>query len=114
MDVHPAYAFFGTLEILFIATASCVLIASVAALIFSLIEQGEGTYLAKYAHIWIALVGFGLPVSIVSVVAGYATGHSRAPAVGSVLPAVLSLVGGLTIYVFGTEAKNKWIVGYCV
>jgi hypothetical protein len=30
------------------------------------------------------------------------------------VPAVLTLVGGLHIYLFGVEAKNRIVVGYCV
>ena len=33
---------------------------------------------------------------------------------GSILPAALALIGGLNIYVFGTEAKHKALIAYCV
>jgi hypothetical protein len=38
---------------------------------------------------------------------------SRAGAVGNVLAAVLTLIGGLNIYVFGTDNKHKALVAYC-
>jgi hypothetical protein len=39
---------------------------------------------------------------------------SRTTAVGTVLPAVLALIGGLNIYVFGTDIKYRNLVCYCV
>src|SRR5262249_17785226 len=55
-----------------------------------------------------------VPVSLVAFSAGFLTGISRAPAVGTVLPAILTLVAGLGVYVFGTDNRYKVVVGYCV
>jgi hypothetical protein len=41
-------------------------------------------------------------------------GISRSPAVGTVVPAVLTLIGGLSIYIFGTESRFKVVVGFSV
>jgi hypothetical protein len=57
---------------------------------------------------------FGVPISLLAFVTGYLTGMSRTGAVGNVLPAVLAFIGGMNIYVFGTENKHKMIIGYCV
>jgi hypothetical protein len=55
----------------------------------------------------------GIPISLIGFLMGYLTGISRAPAVGNVLPAVLTLIGGLSIYIFGTQSSYKVLVGYC-
>jgi hypothetical protein len=59
-------------------------------------------------------LAFGVPVGLLAFSSGFLTGLSRAPAVGSVMPAALALVGGLNIYAFGTETKYKVVIGYCV
>lgn len=56
----------------------------------------------------------GVPVALVAYGAGLLTGLSRAPAVGTVLPATLAVVAGLNVYLFGTDSKYKVAVGYCV
>src|SRR4051812_11671704 len=58
--------------------------------------------------------GFGIPVGAVAYGAGVLTGLSRSPAVGSVMPAVLAMIAGLSVYVFGTENRYKVLVGYSV
>lgn len=38
----------------------------------------------------------------------------RISTIGSVLPAVLTLIGGLNLYVFGTDQKYRVLISYCV
>lgn len=52
--------------------------------------------------------------SMLGLVAGYLTGFSRSPAVGAVLPAVLSLVAGLAVFLMGKDAANRAIIGLTV
>ena len=59
-------------------------------------------------------VMFGIPISLLAYVTGYLTSLSRTAVVGSVLPAVLALIGGVNIYVFGTNTTHKVVVGFCV
>jgi hypothetical protein len=68
----------------------------------------------EFLKILFYYAGFGLPVALVAYAAGLLTGLSRAPALGSVLPAILALIAGLNIYVFGSENKYKVVVGYCL
>lgn len=49
------------------------------------------------------LISFSL--SLLGMVTGNLTGLSRDSSVGSVLPAVLGLVGGMAVYVFGKEGR---------
>lgn len=64
-------------------------------------------------------VGYSLPIVLLAFVAGYLTGISRSPAVGTVVPAVLTFVAALNVWVIavrgsGTVAENKIAVGYSV
>ena len=59
-------------------------------------------------------LAFSAPISVLAFVSGYLTGVSRGGVVGNVLPAVLSLIGGIGLYVFGTENRFKIVIGYCV
>jgi len=59
--------------------------------------------------------GVGLPIAWIGYGTGFLTGISRnSSAVGSLLPAVLALIGGLSVYAFGTDSKFRFVVGYCV
>ena len=55
-----------------------------------------------------------LAFSMLGLVAGYLTGFSRQPAVGAVLPAVLSLIGGLAVFLVGRDKASRTVVGLCV
>jgi hypothetical protein len=83
------------------------------ALAYSL-QAGEGTIFERFRRNILPGIGYSLPTVIVAFIAGYLTGISRAPAVGNVIPAVLALIGGLNIYLFGVEARNRALVGYSV
>lgn len=55
-----------------------------------------------------------LAFSMLGLVAGYLTGFSRSPAVGAVLPAVLSLVGGLAVFLMEKDARSRTTVSLSV
>ena len=55
-----------------------------------------------------------LAFSMLGIVTGFLTGLSRTAAVGFVLPAVLSLVGGLAIFLIGSDSKRRIIVSLSV
>lgn len=57
-----------------------------------------------------ALVAF----SLLGIVTGTLAGFSRQPVVGAILPPVLSLVGGLAIYLVGKDSENRVLVSFCV
>lgn len=52
--------------------------------------------------------------SMLGLVTGYLTGFSRSPAVGAVLPAVLSLVAGMAVFLMGKDAASRMIVALSV
>lgn len=55
-----------------------------------------------------------LSVSILGGVAGYAGGLSRVGVVGEIIPAALSLVGGVVVYVFGVNQSKGATVAVLV
>ena len=83
------------------------------ALAYSLYGAKESYCERLKANIAVAL-GFSIPVALIAYVAGYLAGVSRAPAVGTIVPAVLALFGGLNIYFFGTESPYRALVGFSV
>jgi len=76
--------------------------------------KGTASYREKLARNIVPAFGYSVPTVFVAYIAGYLTGASRAPAVANVVPAVLTLLGGLNIYFFGIESINRAIVGYSV
>lgn len=46
-------------------------------------------------------------MTLLGAVIGYLTGLSRAPAVSSVLPSALSLLGGLVLYIFTRKPQSR-------
>jgi hypothetical protein len=55
-----------------------------------------------------------LAFSMLGIVTGYLTGFSREPVVGAVLPAVLSLFGGLAAFLIGRDKGNQVVVSLAV
>src|SRR5690242_19244484 len=86
----------------------CVLIG---ALFAAAISRTSGE---PFSKVFVYYTAFSIPVALVAYVAGDSTGISRAPAVANVVPAVLTLIAGVAVYVFGTDNTYKAVVGYCV
>lgn len=59
---------------------------------------------------WIVLLGF----AVLGAITGFLTGMSRSPAVGTVLPAVLSLVGGIAVFMLSKDGKVRDFVSRSV
>jgi len=75
------------------------------ALFFGIVRPKEGK-----RELILLLAAF----SMLGLVAGYLTGFSRSPAVGAVLPAVLSLVAGLSVFLMEKDAASRVIVSLSV
>jgi hypothetical protein len=109
---------FGPAELAFFSVVINPLVVGLVsgvtlALTYSLIN-GDLSYTAKFKPNILPALGYCIPIALIGYLTGYLTGISRAPAVGSIVPAVLVLIGGLNIYFFGTDGKNKAIVGYTI
>jgi hypothetical protein len=86
---------------------SCLGFALVFAVVLRVMSDEQG-----YWKIFTYYFFFTLPVSLIAFLAGDLTGLSRSPTVGAVLAAVLSLLAGLMVYVFGSDNRFKIVVGY--
>ncbi|MEO1027586.1 MAG: hypothetical protein AAFX02_00885 [Pseudomonadota bacterium] len=75
-------------------------IASAFLLVSMLVQR-----LSSADIVYLFIVFFSL--SAVGTVSGFSAGMSRAAAVGAVVPAVLSLIGGVVIYLFGASNTRK-------
>jgi len=94
-----------TLELLF----KPILLASAASVILSLIlSMGEsrGRYQSRFVGNLKRVVSFCLPIVMLGFASGYLTGISRVAAVGNLIPAMLTLVGGLSIFLFKTRSDS--------
>ncbi|WAP66978.1 hypothetical protein [Jiella pelagia] len=63
------------------------------------------------------LIGISIPllsVCLLGIVAGYSGGNSRVSAVGDIIPAALSILAGLSLYLFGVETKNNLSISFLV
>jgi hypothetical protein len=94
------------------------LISAVSAFIMgagtSLFFRENDTASRRFTRVTWLYFFVALPNTILGFTVGFLIGVSRSPAIGTVIPAVLTLIGGLGIYVFGTENRFKVIVGYSV
>jgi hypothetical protein len=115
MDIYVPEA---VLRQLIVTVALCAALAATAGW---LIDLAAGVARSGWWQIdWSRAVGrflilFGatLPIALTAYVAGYLATMNRVSAIGNVLPAVLALIGGANVYVFGSDTKNRALVGYC-
>src|SRR5258708_16188199 len=85
----------------------------VTAAIISALVYGTGTWNEAFDErrgIYRVLIAF----SALGLITGIVGGDSREPAVGAILPAVLSLVGGIAIYLIGKDVSQRVLVGLSI
>ena len=56
----------------------------------------------------------GVPFAIVGIAAGYMTGLSRESAVGALIPAALTIIGGLGIYLYGKSKRAAILATFTI
>ncbi|MDN3273460.1 hypothetical protein QWJ07_04335 [Frankia sp. RB7] len=93
-----------------LAFAGAVLMALLGSIFF----RDDRGFVAEFGKVLAYYFPAGIPIALVGYSVGFLTGISRSPAIGNLLPAVLALIGGLSVYVFGTTTTYKALVGYCV
>src|SRR5712692_7597343 len=81
-------------------------IAGIAFIAFSRLSGGRD-YARKYGVGFVAAVLVSVPVTLVAYVAGYLTGVTGSAAIGNLMPAVLALIGGFNVYLFGARVRNR-------
>lgn len=94
--------------------AIVIMVSTILAMITvfaSLFKLREGTF--SWSEL---LIGIGnlVALSLVGAVAGYTGGLSRVGVVGEVIPAALSIIGGLAIYLFGVKKVESGILPIAV
>lgn len=89
------------------------ILAFVVAAFFSFINRSI-SYKEKLLRNFSALFAISMPIALLGYVAGYLTGLSRSPTVGTIVPAVLTLIGGFGVYLFDTEPKKRILIGYTI
>jgi hypothetical protein len=94
----------------------CIVIAGGVSLFISLVEWQFRSLdlLDRICRNFGWLIAVSFPIALVAYFLGYVTSYSRSPAVGTVVPATLALIGGLNIYMFGTDSRHRGLVTYCV
>ena len=55
-----------------------------------------------------------IPVVLIAYVAGYLTAVNGSAAVGNLMPAVLALIGGFNVYLFGAKIHNRPMSIYAI
>ena len=83
------------------------------ATLFSFLGHGL-TYQQKFRANILPAVGYSLPVVALGYTIGYLAASARSADLSSLIPPVMTLVGGVSVYSFGLDMRNKVIVGYCV
>jgi hypothetical protein len=96
-----------------------IILATIFGVIYFLVRLIYGGIYTRRRVIEIAwsAVGYSIPIVSLAFVAGYLTGISRSPAVGAVVPAVLTMIGALNVFVFGvmkSTGETRIAVGYTV
>jgi UDP-N-acetylmuramyl pentapeptide phosphotransferase/UDP-N-acetylglucosamine-1-phosphate transferase len=112
-----------TIALLVTATILAIIISFVVTAVLSFFDSkfyGANKFvdcLKRYSNSFLKilppLIGYSIPISIIGYLAGYLTAYSRTGAVGNVLPAIIAIIGGLNVYIFGSDARYKSLVAYC-
>ena len=103
----------GLLKVIFSSVILSTLFSLVFSLLFSFIGGISGLC-GRFSVNFLACFSYGTPVILVGYVSGFLGGLSRAGVMGNLLPALLSLLGAILVYVFGSDVKHARIISYCV
>jgi len=103
-----------TLNLLFSTLLLSVLASLIAGTAFAFFETALASVPKQALWNAVRLLGFSFPIALVAYIAGFLSTMGRTSAIGTILPAVLTLVGGLNLYVFGSDNKYRILISYCV
>lgn len=103
-----------TINVIVISIIICTIVSAAVGFLISFFEVELSAVPKRGAKNAAILFAFGFPVALVAYISGYLATMSRATAIGTLLPSVLALIGGLNIYVFGSDNKYKFIISYCI
>jgi hypothetical protein len=103
------------LETIVLINVSLV-VATLVAAIGALIRYTTRAPGGKVGVLWIGKLGIfaGVPFSIIGMTSGYLTGLSRVSAISTLVPAGLTLIGGVAVYLFGKGGKTAVLAAFAV
>lgn len=110
-DFNPAS--FTVIELIYPVLLAAVGAACLA-IVSTIFLRGDEGFVAELRRVFSYYCLSGIPIALIGYAIGFLAGISRSPAIGSVIPAVLAVVGGLSVYAFGSDNKYKAVVGYSV
>jgi hypothetical protein len=113
---HDALFALASLAILAGPAMLSFALASVVALVAAIHERPDDTegFAGRLgSRAWEYLPAI-VPVLLLGFMIGYTTGVSRQPIAGTLLTVCLTLIGGLTAYLFGKDNSNRALVAFCV
>ena len=107
-DAVQSITFAGLL--LAISLALYCIIGLATKIIFFIVERWSFHYVEiSGANLWA-----GLPLGVAGMIAGFITGLSRAPAVSALVPAALTLTGGVALYLIRKDRSQAVAVGLAI
>jgi hypothetical protein len=59
-------------------------------------------------------MGYSLPIALLGFVAGYLTGTNQVPLIGNIMQAILTVAGGLQIYLVGQKSRERAFLGFAI
>lgn len=113
MDIYQSPEM-TTLQLILISVVISMAAAMIYGAAYTWWNRGEESGRIRFLKNTKILLGYGLPVSFVAFGSGYMAGMSRTGVIGNLVPAIVSLLGASLIYVFGSDAKYRNIVAYCI
>lgn len=93
--------------------AFAVLVSFVLASIYVTLGNRDAVWQDFVAILKTCLI-CSIPIAMLGYATGFLTGISRSPAVGTVIPGVLALVGGFAVYIFGTDNAGRGPVAFSI
>lgn len=99
-----------------IVVSLAIVIASFIAALGGFIRYATRAPGSTISVLWLMRLGLfvGVPFSIVGMINGYMTGSSRVSAISNLVPAALTLVGGIAVYVFTKGGKPSVMAAFAV
>jgi hypothetical protein len=106
---------FSLLEVV-VLTGLSIVVASLITAVGGLIRYTTRPSGSAVSVVWLMKLGLfaGIPFSIIGMTSGYMTGLSRVGAVGAMVPAGLSLIGGVGVYLFGKGGKAAVLAAFAI
>ena len=104
----PSITWYVT-ELMLISFLNFLALYLLARIFLALADHFNAMYFYNHGILW-----SGLPFGAVGICTGFIAGDSHSPVVGALIPAALTLVGTVTLYVIGKERDQIIMAGFCI